>query len=407
MEAKITYKVTFSRNGYTRKDGKKQVIISCNQNGKSIQINTKIFVYESQLKNGFIYNHEMSNEYNKYIYAIKNDFERLEIDMALSNKQVTLSTLRRQIKDGIRRNMPLQEFIENVNKMTTTRSDKTKASYDTLVRQINKFERSVTINDINVDFINSFIKWSKDNKLSHNTIVGRLKCIRAMINEAVKRNIIKMEDDPFKFIKIPMMKNREEFLTMNEVRKIENMKLYNKREKKIRDAFLFACYTGFRFSDLNSIKNSDIKTINGNKWIVKKPLKTMDSSNITVRIPIYSIFDGKPLKMIDEVYNGNLERLCHVGNNSSANRTLKEILSRLKIENIEKRHITFHCARHTAATLLLQQSVPMTTIQKILGHTKLTTTQIYAKVNDGVIDKDVKKAFKKKKEIKTEPVLIE
>ena len=396
MNEKIIYKVGFSRNGYTRKDGTRQIIISCYQNGKTIQISTKIFVHKSQLKNGFIEGHRLSLEYNRYIYGLKNDFERLELDMALSGKQVTLSTLRRQIKEGLKKNMPLSEFVTTVNKTATTRSNKTKASYDSLVRQVNKFEKGVSINDIDVDFINSFINWCKDNKLSHNTIVGRLKCLRAMVNEAIKRKIIKMEEDPFRFIKIPMMKNREEFLTMEEVGKLEKMKL-DGRYKKIRDAFLFACYTGFRFSDLNSIKNTDIKTIKGNKWIVKKPLKTMDSSNITVRIPIYAIFDGKPLELINNVYNGNIEKLCHIGNNSSANKILKEIILKSNIENGNARHITFHCARHTAATLLLQQSVPMTTVQKILGHTKLTTTQIYAKVNDGVIDNDVKKAFKNKR----------
>ena len=395
MEAKINYKITFSRNGYVRNDGTREVVITCSQCGKTIQIGTKIYIENKHLKNGFIQGHPLSDEYNRYVYKLKNDFERLEIDLALSGKHVTLSTLRRQIKEGIKKNMPLSEFVSTVNKTSTTRNVKTKASYDTLARQVDKFEKGVSINDIDVDFVNSFINWCKDNKLSHNTIVGRLKGIRAMINEAIKRKIIKMEDDPFKFIKIPMMKNREEFLTMEEVRRLEKLKL-NGRYKKIRDAFLFACYTGFRFSDLNSIKNTDIKTINGKKWIVKKPLKTMDSSNITVRIPIYAIFDGKPLSLIDDAYEGNVEKLCHIGNNSSANKMLKEIITKSNIENGTERHITFHCARHTAATLLLQQSVPMTTVQKILGHTKLTTTQIYAKVNDGVIDNDVKKAFKTK-----------
>lgn len=396
MNKKIVYKITFSRNGYTRKDGKKEVVITLTQNGKVVQIGTKIYIYQTQLKNGFIFKHPSSNVYNKYLYKLKNDFERIELELVLSGKQVTLPSLRRHIKDGIRKSMPLSEFVETVNKSSTTRCEKTKASYTTLVKQVNKFQRGTTINDIDVDFINSFIKWSKDNNMSHNTIVGRLKGIRAMVNEAIKRNLIRTEDDPFKYIKIPMMKNREEFLTVNEVNKLEGLKLTGKY-KKIRDAFLFSCYTGFRFSDLNSIKNSDIKDIRGNKWIVKKPLKTIKSSNVTVSIPIYSIFEGKPLKLIENEYKGNLERLCHVGNNSTANRILKEVILKSKIDNADKRHITFHCGRHTAATLLLQQSVPMTTIQKILGHTKLSTTQIYAKVNNGVIDNDVKRAFKKRK----------
>ena len=396
MPNKVIYKVTFSRNGYVRKDGTRQVIISCHQNGRSIQINTKIFVHKSQLKDGFVCGHRLSLEYNRYLYKLKSDFERLELDMVLSGKQVTLSALRRQINEGIRNDMKLSEFVGAVNKSSTTRSEKTKATYITLVNQIYKFSKGCTISDIDVDFINSFIRWCGNCGLQHNTIVGRLKCIRALINEAIKRRLIKQEDDPFNFIKIPMMKNRDEFLSNEEIGKLERMKLKGK-ERKILNAFLFACYTGFRFSDLNSIKNENIKTINGKKWIIKKPLKTLETSDVTVKIPIYMIFDGKPLRMIDEVYNGNVERLCHIGNNSSANRTLKEVMRKAKIKDCDKRRITFHCARHTAATLLLQEGVPMTTVQKILGHTKLTTTQIYANVNEKVIENDVKKVFQKKK----------
>ncbi len=391
LNGKIIYRVCFSRNGYTRKDGTRQIVIMCTQNSKTTQINTKIYVLESQFKDGFVCNHSLFEEYNRYIYKLKENFERLELEAVLNNKQVTLSMFKRQIKDGVRRNMTLSEFVEAVNNTTTVRTKKTKATYTTLIRQVEKFEKGITIDDVNVDFINTFIKWNKDNKMSHNTIVGRLKALRAMVNEAIKRGLIKLDDDPFRFIKIPSMINREEYLTDGEVKKIEELSLTGK-EKRVRDAFVFACYTGFRFSDLNTIKNEHIKMIDGNKWIVKKPLKTMRSSNITVRIPIYSIFDGKPLKMIER-YNGNVERLTHVGDNAIANKILKTVLAKTNIENLNKRHITFHCARHTAATLLLQHNVPMTTIQKILGHTKLTTTQIYAKVDDSVVDRDVKAAF--------------
>ena len=133
--------------------------------------------------------------------------------------------------------------------------------------------------------------------------------------------------------------------------------------------------------------------INGKQWIVKKPIKTLESSSITVTIPIYRIFDGKPLKMIED--SKSIERLTHIGNNASANRTLKDILSKANIA--KDKHITFHTARHTTATLLLSQNVPITTVQKILGHTKIETTQIYAKVTNNIVKKDIEYAFPKKK----------
>ena len=83
MEAKINYKITFSRNGYVRNDGTREVVITCSQCGKTIQIGTKIYIENKHLKNGFIQGHPLSDEYNRYVYKLKNDFERLEIDLAL------------------------------------------------------------------------------------------------------------------------------------------------------------------------------------------------------------------------------------------------------------------------------------------------------------------------------------
>ena len=89
--------------------------------------------------------------------------------------------------------------------------------------------------------------------------------------------------------------------------------------------------------------------------------------------------------------------MVKIGNNASSNRTLKEITKAAKIS--EERHITFHIARHTTATLLLYKGVPVTTVQKILGHTKIETTQIYARVTDAVVKTDIEKAFKHKKDV--------
>ena len=190
------------------------------------------------------------------------------------------------------------------------------------------------------------------------------------------------------------MSGRDEFLTFKELKKIESLKLKG-REKHIRDTFLFACYTGFRYSDLIELKTEDLKQIRGKTWIYKKPKKTAETSGVTVQIPLYCIFDGKPLQLLSKYTS--IESLVKVGNNASANRTLKKVIEKAGIA--KERHITFHIARHTTGTLLLSKGVPVTTVQKILGHTKLETTQIYARVTDTIVKTDLEKAFKSKKEI--------
>ena len=391
MAQKIAYRIALSRNNFTDRNGQREVVIAAYQDGRQMQFKTNIKVRAEQLVGGIVTDHPLASEYNSYLYHLRNKIEKYEIDLIVRGKTVTLQTLRSVVKNNTSVSAPFGEFVRAINATSSTRSEQTKASYETLIRQVELFQRDTRIEDIDLDWVNRFVNWSRGMGLAENTIIGRLKSLRAVMNESVKRKLIRFEDDPFRNYRIPAMKNREEFLSMGELRKVEHLELPRKKKMdRVRDAFLFACYTGFRFSDLNSMRNEHLVSISGKPWIVKKPLKTSKSSGAVVRIPLYAIFGGRALNLIEKY--GSLEKLCHVGNNASANRLLKDIVKKIKIP--EDRKITFHVARHTTATLLIQQGVPITTIQQILGHTKVSTTQIYTKMTDRTIRRDIEKAFK-------------
>ena len=391
---KITYRIVFARNGYTNRNGTRQVVVSCSLDGQSITFPTGLYLKPDQLENGIVVNHSMASLYNRFLYQDRDRIEATELSLIFKGKIVTLSGLKAAVENGyLTENTGLAEFIDKVLDNSVTRSDTTKQSYETLKKQTLEFDKGAKVSSIDLDWVNRFYMWLKDKGLAPNTVIGRLKSLRAIMNEAIKRKIITSDDDPFKFFKIPTMSSREEFLTFGEIKRIENLKLRG-RKAHIRDAFLFACWTGFRYSDLIDLRTTDLKEIRGKTWIFKKPKKTAETSGITVQIPLYCIFDGKPMELLKKY--SSIESLVKIGNNASANRTLKEIIKLAKIP--EERHITFHVARHTTATLLLYKGVPVTTVQKILGHTKLETTQIYAKVTDVVVKTDIEKAFKPKKD---------
>lgn len=395
MISKIKYTIIFARNGYTNRHGNKQVVICCNQNGQTITFDTGFYLRPDQLQNGIVVNTGMDDFLNRYIYRQRDEIEQIELNLIFRGKNVSLSMLKQAVMNGYAtQNTSFSDFIDKVLESSTNRSDQTKASYETLKKQIKEFDSSAKVASIDLDWLNRFHLWLKDKDLAKNTIIGRLKSLRAIVNEAIKRQIIPVQDDPFRFFKIPTMSGRDEFLTFKELKKIESLKLKG-REKHIRDTFLFACYTGFRYSDLIELKTEDLKQIRGKTWIYKKPKKTAETSGVTVQIPLYCIFDGKPLQLLSKYTS--IESLVKVGNNASANRTLKKVIEKAGIA--KERHITFHIARHTTGTLLLSKGVPVTTVQKILGHTKLETTQIYARVTDTIVKTDLEKAFKSKKEI--------
>ena len=227
--------------------------------------------------------------------------------------------------------------------------------------------------------------------IAHNTRVGRLRQLKAILNEAQKRDII--AKNPFDLFKIPPMNSKKGFLTTKQLNKIEKQ-VVSGPVATVRDAFLFCCYTGLRFSDLVTLKSSDITK----GWITKKMVKT----NFTVEIPASEVFDGKAIAIIDRY--GSIERLTRkLGTNATVNKHLKEVFRLAKIEG----NFTFHTSRHTFASLTLQMGIPITSVQRMLGHQKLATTEIYSEVDRTTITKDIKKALKKSRKSKGDKGLQE
>ena len=213
----------------------------------------------------------------------------------------------------------------------------------------------------------------------HNTRVCRLRLLRALLNEAKKRDIINV--NPFDKYRIQQMVSKKGYLKKDQLRKLEQLPLKGK-EDKIRDAFLVGCYTGLRFSDIISLRQEHIK----DGWLVKKMVKT----GFVVEIPIAKLFQGKMLTLLEK-YDNNIEKLTkNLASNSEVNKTLRTILDTIDADA----KITFHSSRHTFATLLGQEDVKLTTIQKLLGHQKLQTTEIYSEVDRQTIINDIKRKKK-------------
>jgi integrase len=173
------------------------------------------------------------------------------------------------------------------------------------------------------------------------------------------------------------------FLTPQEIMMFEDVELIgeNKKYQYVKDLFLFATYTGLRYSDVISLQKTDFETIDGNKYLVKKMEKTGD----TVRVPIFQIFDGKPNEIINKYFSFKSVFCFEHLSNQHINNYLLKIC---ELAGITKK-VTFHTARHTTATYLLYKGVSITTVQKILGHKNLATTQIYGHIMDSTITKEL------------------
>ncbi len=147
------------------------------------------------------------------------------------------------------------------------------------------------------------------------------------------------------------------------------------------DKYLFSLYTGLRFSDISELKPQSLVLEEGKEWLVLNTKKTSEP----VRIPIHLLFEGRALDIFYN-YVGSGVTVFPFQYNHLLNADLKKVIEHAGI----KKKITFHTARHTTATFLLYKGVNITTVQKLLGHRRIETTQIYGKVMDMTLLNDLK-----------------
>ena len=158
-----------------------------------------------------------------------------------------------------------------------------------------------------------------------------------------------------------------------------NKEIENKRLSLIRDLFVFSCFTGLAYIDLANLKGENIVTLNGVEWIKGRRIKT----GTLINVVLLDIPKRLILKYTDD--KRRKEHLFPIISNQKMNAYLKEIAA---ICNIDK-NLTCHIARHTFATMALSKGVPIESVSKMLGHTNIRTTQIYAKVTDKKIEHDM------------------
>jgi integrase len=216
--------------------------------------------------------------------------------------------------------------------------------------------------------------------LRNNGVMKHVERLKKLTKLALRLEWI--EKDPFLRFSLKFKKHERTFLSQTELEILESAELPKEIHQKTRDIFVFACYTGLSYIDVKLLSDNHIvRGIDGDYWIFSKREKTDEP----LKIPLLE----KPLKILkkyDQEFHGQ-DKLLPVFSNQKINEYLKEISTELKI----KKRLSFHAARHTfATTVTLSNGVPIETVSKLLGHSKLATTQIYAKVLEQKLSGDMK-----------------
>jgi site-specific recombinase XerD len=273
-------------------------------------------------------------------------------------------------------------------------ADGTMKNYYTTQKYIAKFlkdkyhRNDISLAELNYKFILDFETFlskhqPKDHQkpLHNNGIMKHIERLCKMVNMAVTMDWL--AKDPFAKYKQHFDKVERFYLTKEELSAIEKKKFTIERLQMVKDLFLFSCYTGLAYIDtMNLTAGNIVKGIDGNDWLITSRQKT----DTNVRIPLLPQAEELIKKYQDHPKAINHGTLFPVISNQKTNAYLKEIAD---LCNINKA-ITFHIARHTfATTVTLSNGVPIESVSKMLGHTTIRSTQVYAKVVEQKLSEDM------------------
>ena len=169
------------------------------------------------------------------------------------------------------------------------------------------------------------------------------------------------------------------YLSEGELVRLMEVPAATKMEEVVRDLFFFAAFTGLSYIDIKGLREENVQRFfDGNLWIIVRRHKTQVPSNVRLL--------EVPSRLVEK-YRGTLPdgRLFPVPSNNCCNENLQRLAGRCGIRT----HLTFHVGRHTFATLALNKGMPIETLSRILGHTNIRTTQIYAKITDKKVSADM------------------
>lgn len=240
----------------------------------------------------------------------------------------------------------------------------------------------IPLQDIDHKFITGFEYYLKSQKKCvHNTAIKYIINFKKIIRIAFANDWI--SKDPFAHWKASWKRIEREFLTQRELNTLEKKTFTIQRLEQVKDIFLFCCYTGLAYADVEKLKADDILLgMDGRRWIKTKRKKTNTRSSIPLLPAAESIlekYEAHPL-VLDSL------NMLPVLSNQKSNAYLKEIALLCGIT----KNLTTHLARHTfATTVTLSNGVPIESVSKMLGHTSIKTTQHYAKVLDKKIGEDM------------------
>lgn len=381
---KIIYNLVYNRKKCLNKKGMALVQVEAYLGRKKKYFSTKVYLKPEQWDNKklIVKNHPNADALNRLIYEFVATIEKKELELWQQGKRISLELLKNALTTQENNSSFISFFRQEV--MNSSLKDSTKRNHLSTLMLLQEFKKNITFSDLTFELISSFEYFLQLKGYHTNTIAKHMKHLKRHVNIAINKEYIEIQKYAFRKYKIKTIENKHTHLVPEELERLENLILsgrYVKLQKSL-DAFLFCCYAGMRYSDFINLSSENFVDINQETWLIYKSVKT----GTEVRLPLYLLFSGKGIAILNK-YRDNLEDFFHLRDNSNVN---KDLIIITRLAGLSKR-ISFHTARHTNATLLIYNGINITTVQKLLRHKSVKTTQVYTNVMDMTIIHDLEK----------------
>lgn len=379
---KVIYSLVYNRKKSLNKKGTALVQVEAYLNRKKKYFSTKVYLKPDQwdVKRMLVKKHPNAEALNQLIYGYMAQIEKKELELWQQGKPITLEMLKKSLtiqEDSI---SFISFFRQEI--LNSSLKESTKRNQLSTIKLLKEFKREISFSELTFEFISSFEYFLQSKRYHVNTIAKHMKHLKRYINVAINKEYMDIQKYAFRKYKIKTVESSHTHLSPEELIELENLHLEGRHEKlqKSLDAFLFCCYAGMRYSDFISLSPVNIVEMHQKTWLIYRSVKT----STEVRLPLYLLFEGKGLIILKK-YQDHLADFFHLQDNSNVN---KELTIIARLAGLSKR-ISFHTARHTNATLLIYNGISITTVQKLLGHKSVKTTQIYTNIMDMTIVHDL------------------
>lgn len=380
---KIVYKLVYNRKKVLNRKGEALVQVEAYLNRRKKYFSTHIYLKPEQwdIRKELVRKHPNAEALNRLLYAFMANIEKKELQLWQQGHPVTLDALKTELQIYPAGHSFLPFFEHEINNAAVKES--TRRNQMSTFKLLREFRRYVQFSELSLEFVCDFEIFMRKRGYHANTIAKHMKHLKKQINAAIHKGYLNPQHHPFLHYKIKTSIYNHTHLTPEELKRLERLtpERCSPKLQHTLDAFLFCCYAGLRYSDFISLSAQNIVDIGRERWLVYRSVKTQTE----VRLPLSLLFEGKCLAILDK-YATCMADFFRLSDNSNVNKRLR-VLGRMA--GLEK-NFSFHTARHTNATLLIYKGVNITTVQKLLGHKNVKTTQIYANVSDRTIVHDLK-----------------